>query len=76
MQPEQYKDVHAAMLGSRGGIRRRERLSAQERSAISSLAARARWHPREFQAAKERAQQVLHIVQQELKKDSRQLPLI
>jgi hypothetical protein len=75
MQPEQHKNMHAATLGSLGGQRRRERLSAQERSAISRHAARARWHPREVQAARERAQEQAYLIQQMLK-NGRQLPLI
>jgi hypothetical protein len=44
--------MHAAMLGSLGGMRRKERLSAQEHSAIARHAARACWHPREAQVAR------------------------
>ena len=75
MQPEQHKNIHAAELGSLGGLRRRERLTAQERSAISRHAARARWHPREAQAAKEQAQELAYLVQQALK-NGKQLPLV
>jgi hypothetical protein len=74
MQPEHHKNIHAAELGSLGGLRRKERLTAQERSAISRHAARARWHQREAQAAKEYAQEVTYLVTQALK--DKQLPLI
>ncbi len=74
MSSEPY-NVHAAMLGQRGGQVRAERLSAQERSAISRHAARARWHPREAQVAKEKAQEFAYLVQQVLK-NGKQLPLI
>lgn len=75
MEPEPQKNIHAAMLGSLGGMRRREHLSAQERSAIARHAARSRWHPREAQAAREKAQEIALLVQQALK-DGKQLPLI
>jgi hypothetical protein len=74
-QPEHHANIHAAMLGQRGGQVRAERLSAQERSAISRHAARARWHPREAQAAKEKAQELAYLIQQALK-DGKQIPLI
>ena len=75
MQPEHHKSVHAAALGQRGGQIRAERLNAQERSAIARHAARARWHPREAQAAKEQAQELAYLIQQTLK-NGRQLPLV
>lgn len=75
MQPSQYKDPHAAALGQRGGQIRAERLTAQERSAISRHAARSRWHPREAQAAKEKAQELAYLIQQTLK-NGKQLPLV
>jgi len=75
MEPEPHKNIHAAMLGSLGGIRRREQLNAQERSAIARHAARSRWHPREAQAAREYAQEVAYLVQQTLK-NGKQLPLV
>ena len=75
MQPEQHTNVHAAMLGQRGGQKRAERLTAQERSAISRHAARARWHPREAQAEREKAQELAYLIQQALK-NGKQLPLI
>ena len=75
MQPEHHKNVHAAELGSLGGLKRKEQLNAQERSAIARHAARSRWHPREAQAAREQAQELTYLIQQALK-NGRQLPLI
>jgi hypothetical protein len=75
MHPEHHKNIHAAELGSLGGLTRRERLNATERSAIARHAARARWHPREAQAAKEQAQELTYLIQQALK-NGIQLPLI
>jgi hypothetical protein len=74
MQPEPH-NMHAAMLGQRGGQVRAERLSAEQRSAISRHAARARWHPREAQAEREKAQELAYLIQQALK-NGRQLPLV
>ncbi len=74
MQPEHHKNSHAAELGSLGGLKRRERLTAAERSAIARHAARSRWHPREAQAAREKAQEITYLIQQALK--GKQLPLI
>jgi len=75
MQPEQRKNMHAATLGSLGGLKRKERLSPEERRAIARHAARARWHPREAQAAREKAQEFAYLVQQALK-NGKQLPLV
>ncbi len=75
MQPEPHKNIHAATLGSLGGYRRAERLSAQERSAISRHAAWSRHHPREAQAARAQAQEQAYLIQQILK-NGRQLPLV
>lgn len=75
MEPEHHTNLHAAALGSLGGLKRRERLSAEERRAIARHAARARWHPQEAQAAKEKAQELAYLIQQALK-DGRQLPLV
>ncbi len=75
MQPDHYKNIHAAALGSLGGMKRKERLNAQERSAIARHAARARWHPREAQAAREQAQEIAYLVTQVLK-GGKQLPLV
>ena len=67
MPPEPHKNIHAAQLGSLGGLKRKEQLNAQERSAIARHAARARWHPREAQAIRERAQEITQLVKQALK---------
>ncbi len=75
MQPEPQKNIHAATLGSLGGYRRAERLSAQERSAISRHAAWSRHHPREAQAARAQAQEQAYLIQQ-IVKNGRQLPLV
>ncbi len=75
MQPEHHTNIHAAALGSLGGMKRKERLNAQERSAIARHAARARWHPREAQAAREQAQEITYLVQQALR-NGKQLPLV
>ena len=75
MQPSHYKDPHAAALGQRGGQKRMEQLNATERSALARHAAKARWHPREAQAAREKAQEITYLIKQALK-DGRQLPLI
>ena len=75
MQPSHYKDPHAAALGQRGGQKRMEQLNAQERSALARYAAKARWHPREAQAAREKAQEQAYLIQQILK-NGRQLPLV
>ena len=66
MQPAHPKNIHAATLGSLGGYRRKERLSPQERSAISRHAARSRWHPHEAQAIRERAEEITQLVKQAL----------
>ncbi len=71
MQPSHYTDPHAAALGQQ----RMEQLNAQERSALARYAARTRWHPREAQAAQERAQEITYLIKQALK-DGRQLPLV
>ncbi len=75
MQPEHHTNTYATELGRLGGLTRRERLTPVERSAISRLAARARWHPHEAQAAREKAQETAFLIQQALK-DGKQLPLI
>lgn len=74
MQPAHYKNIHAAALGSLGGLKRKEQLNAAERSAIARHAAKARWHPREAQAARAKAQEITYLIQQALK-DGTQLPL-
>ena len=75
MQPSHSKDPHAAALGQRGGQQRMKQLNAQERSALARYAARSRWHPREAQAAREKAQEITYLIKQALK-DGKQLPLI
>jgi hypothetical protein len=74
MQQEHHKDQHAAALGQRGGQQRMRQLNAQERSALARYAARSRWHPREAQAARERAQEITYLIKQALK-DGKYLPL-
>jgi hypothetical protein len=75
MQSEPHKNIHAAELGRQGGQKRMEQLNAQERSALAKYAARSRWHPREAQAIRERAQEITYLVQQALK-NGKQLPLV
>jgi hypothetical protein len=75
MQPEPQKNIYAAELGSRGGQKRMEQLNADERSALARYAARSRWHPREAQAAREKAQEFTYLFRQALK-DGKQLPLV
>jgi hypothetical protein len=75
MEPERYNNALTAETGRRGGLKRAERQSAEERSALARHAARSRWHPQEVQAAKEKAQELAYLVQQALK-DGRELPLI
>jgi hypothetical protein len=75
MDPAHYNNVLTAETGRQGGLKRAERQSAQERSAIARHAARSRWHPREAQAARAQAQEIANLVQQALK-NSRQLPLV
>ncbi len=75
MQPSDYKDPHAAALGQRDGLKRMEQLNAAERSALARHAARSRWHPREAQAAREKAQEITYLIKQALK-DGRQLPFM
>jgi len=66
-QPTHTKDLNAAALGQRGGKKRMEQLNKQERQALARHAARSRWHPREAQAAREKAQEIAFLVQQALK---------
>ncbi len=75
MEPEQHNNALTAETGRRGGLKRAERQSAEERSALARHAARSRWHPREAQEIRERAQEITNLVRQALK-DGRQLPLI
>ena len=75
MPSEPHQDMQAAILGQRGGYKRAERLTAEERRASAKLAARARWHPREFQAEKEKVQRQVYLIKQILK-DDKQIPLV
>ena len=63
-QSEHLKDPRAAALGQRGGQKRMAQMNTQERSALAKHAARARWHPREAQAARERAEELARVVKQ------------
>jgi hypothetical protein len=75
MEPEHPNNTLTAETGRRGGLKRAERQSAEERSALARYAARARWHPREAQAARERAEEITNLIKQALK-DGKQLPLV
>ena len=74
MEPEHYNNALTAETGRRGGLKRAERQSAEERSALARHAARSRWHPREAQAEKEKAREITYLVTQALK--GKQLPLV
>ncbi len=63
-QPEHRKDPRAAALGQRGGQKRMAQLNTQERSALARHAARARWHPLEAKAQRERAEELARVVKQ------------
>ena len=65
-QPTHTKDPNAAALGQRGGLKRMEQLNAHERSALARHAARTRWHPREAQAIREKAEEITQLVKQAL----------
>ena len=75
MEPEHHNNSLTAETGRRGGLKRAERQSAEERSALARHAARSRWHPREAQAARESAQEITYLIRQALK-DGKQLPLV
>ncbi len=75
MEPEHHNNALTAETGRRGGLKRAERQSAEERSALARHAARARHHPREFRQEQERAQEITYHIKQ-LLKDGKQLPLI
>ena len=74
MEPAHHNNALTAETGRRGGLKRAERQSAQERSALARYAARARWHPQEVQAEKEKAQEIAYLAAQILK--GKQLPLV
>jgi hypothetical protein len=61
---EHMKDPRSAALGKLGGQTRMAQLNSQERSALAKYAARARWHPREAQAEKERLEELARVVKQ------------
>ena len=65
--PEHQKNPYAAELGRSGGKKRMAQLNSQQRSALSKQALRARWHPREFQAEKEKARRLAGLIQQALR---------
>ncbi len=71
MQPEplqeQIKD-RSAELGKLGGQIRMAQLNSQERSALARHAARARWHPLEAKARRERAEEITQLIKQALSK--------
>lgn len=67
MEAEHQKDPRAAALGQRGGQKRMAQLSAQERSTLAKHAARARWHPIEAKARRERAEEIVYLIKQALK---------
>jgi hypothetical protein len=79
MEPDQHKNelnnALTAETGRRGGLTRAARQTPEERRALARHAARARWHPREAQAAREKSQEITYLIKQALK-DSRQLPLV
>jgi hypothetical protein len=74
MAPENHNNALTAETGKRGGLKRAEQQSAEERSALARYAARARWHPQEAQAAKEKAQELAYLIKQAL--NGKQLPLV
>jgi len=74
MEPAHYNNVLTAETGRQGGLKRAARQSAEERSALARYAAKARWHPREAQAIRERAQEITNLVKQAL--NGKQLPLV
>jgi len=55
---EHIKD-RSTELGKLGGQIRMAQLNSQERSALARHAARARWHPLEAKAQRERAEELL-----------------
>lgn len=75
MEPEHYNHALTAETGRQGGLTRAARQTAEERRALARYAAKARWHPQEAQAIRERAQEITNLVKQALK-DSKQLPLV
>ena len=74
MEPAHHNNGLTAETGRQGGLKRAERQSAEERRALARHAARSRWHPREAQAAKEKAQEITYLIKQAL--NGKQLPLV
>jgi len=74
-EPEHPENQSLAEVSYSGGKRRMELLTDQERSDLGKLAALARWHPREFQAERDKAQRQVYLIKQILK-DDKQLPLV
>jgi hypothetical protein len=64
MAPENHNNALTAETGKRGGLKRAEQQSAEERSALARYAARARWHP----------QELAYLIKQAL--NGKQLPLV
>ena len=62
METDQHNNALTAETGRQGGLTRAARQSADERRALASHAARSRWHPREAQAAREKAQEITYLV--------------
>ena len=67
METEHHDNALTAETGRRGGLKRAERQSAEERSALARHAARSRWHPLETQATREKAQEITYLIKQALK---------
>jgi hypothetical protein len=67
MEPEHHNNVLTTETGRRGGLKRAERQTAEERIALARHAARSCWHPREAQEIRERAQEITNLVKQALK---------
>jgi ribosomal protein S7 len=78
MNPTPEQSKFAATIGSLGGIKRKDRLTPEQRSAIARLGGRTRWHPLEVQAEREKAQEINYLLQQAVQKalNGKQLPLV
>ncbi len=77
MDPTPQQSRYAATIGSLGGVKRKERLTPEQRSAIARLGGRARWHPLEAQAEREKAQEIsqqINQLTQQAFKSNGQLP--
>jgi hypothetical protein len=75
MEPDHHHNALAAESGRRGDLKRAERQSAEEHSALARHSARSRWPPGEAQESRERAQEITYLIRQALK-DGKQLPLV